>query len=489
MEKSTLPLRSTQRSDQETYMKQILRRAALGLLLGLSSNLLFTQSTTTTTTDPAVTAAQNQQQLLDAQLKIQQDQQALLTGSLPQSSATPNSGAFTVSGSNPFPSQKLAYDQLNVIAAQLANKVTGLGDNFVMYDQGEINSLLNYSAFTSNIDTITAQVTPLKNTYDSVHNSMVANLQKLPAAAAPHKDFAPVLAPGLALGLLKTTSDIIGMFRTNTTIAYSSFTTDDAALAAAVAGALKADSKAVFIPAQMPLKTGMASPLVEKLQFLIKQVSDLQNETNTDLAVLQQLSDALNAYIQADQASQANQDQITAETDATKKAAETLKQEGLLNVEQALQDYACSLLIFPDGAAHPCSPDPLTIGTANVMKASIDHFIKQMSTTSTEVTALATAFSALQSGLFGVTNGTSALAAILRAEALNAKITSPETVVLVVKTSVLGGSVVTRQNLFTGGHLLFSGGAIAYYTVYNPDGTLLQSGVIPSESKNEKADF
>lgn len=470
-------------------MKQAIRRAALGLLLGLPCHLLFAQTTTTTTTNPAVTAAQTQQQLLDAQVKIQQDQQALLTGSLPQSSATPNNGAFSVSGSNPFPSQKLAYDQLNIIAGRLADNVAGLGDNFVIYDQGEINSLLNYSAFSSNIDTILAQVKPLKNTYDGVHVSTVANLQKLPAAAAAHKDTPLILAPGLALGLLKTTSDIIGMFRTNTTIAYSSFTIDDSALAASVVGALKAKSKAVYIPAQMPLKTGAPSPLVGNLQVLIKQTSDLQNQTNTDLAVLQQLSDALNAYIQADQASQANQDQITAETDPKKTPAETVKQHGLVNVEQSLQDYACSLLIFPDGTAHPCNPDPLTVGTANVMKASIDHFIKQMSTTVTETTALATAVSGLQTSLFSVTNGTSALAAILRAEALNAKVASPNTVILLVKTSVLGGSVVTRQNLFTGGHLFFNGGAIAYYIVYNPDGALLQSGVIPSESKNEKASF
>lgn len=470
-------------------MRRSLHWTALGLLLGLTCHLLFAQTTTATTTDPAVAAAQAQQQLLDAQVKIQQDKQALLTGSLPQSSATPNNGAYTVSGSSPFPSQKLAYDQLNVIAGDLAGRISGLGDNFVIYDQGEINSLLNYSAFTSNIETITAQVKPLKDTYDSVHNSTVANLQKLPAAAVTHKDFAPILAPGLALGLLKTTSDLIGMFRTNTTIAYSSFTNDDGALAASVSGALRGNNKAVFIPAQMPLKTSEASPLVGKLQYLLKLASDLQNETNTDLAVLQQLSDALNAYIQADQASQANQDQINAETDKTKKDAEILKQKGLLNVEQSLQDYACSLLIFPDGAAHPCNPDPLTIGTANVMKASIDHFIKQMSTTVTQVTALATAVSSLQTSLFSATNGTSALAAILRAEALNAKVTSAKTVILMVKTSVLGGSVVTRQNPFTGGHLYFSGGAIAYYIVYNPDGTILQSGVIPSESKNEKPKF
>ena len=466
-------------------MKRFSCYVAFGLLLAIHSHLLLAQSTTTT--DPAVLAAQNKQAIADAQLKIQQDQQAMLTGMLPSSSTTPNNGAYTVSGSNPFPSQRLAYDQLNTIAAKLAAAVQDSGDNFVIYDQGEVNSLLNYSAFTANIDTITAQVKSLKDAYDSVHNSTVANLQKLPAATAPHKDFAPILIPGLALGLLKTTSDIIGMFRTNTTIAFSSFTPDDAALAAAVAASLK--GKNVYNPAQMPLQTPGNSPLVNKLQYLLKLTSDLQNETTTDAAVLQQLSDALNAYIQADQASQANQDQINAETDPKKKPAEVIKQKGLQRVENSLQDYACSLLIFPEGTKSPCNPNPLTIETATTMKASLDHFIKQMSTTSTGVTALATAVSGLQTSLFNVTNGTSALAAILRAEALSTKVNNGKTVILVAKTSVLGGSVITRQNLFTGGHLYYTGGAIVYYIVYKPDGTLLQSGVIPSESGHEKADF
>ena len=468
-------------------MERFLCHLTFVLLLGIQPRFLLAQSTTTT--DPAVLAAQNQQAIADAKLKIQQDQQAMLTGMLPTSSTTPNNGAYSVSGSNPFPSQKLAYDQLNVIATKVATAVKDAGENFVFYDQGEINSLLNYAAFTSNIDTITAQVKPLKDTYDGVHNSTVANLQKLPAAAAPHKDFAPILAPGLALSLLKTSSDIIGMFRTNTTIAFSSFTTDDAALAAAVSGSLK--GKTVYNPAQMPLalKSAGDSPLVKKLQYLLKLTSDLQNETTTDVAVLQQLSDALNAYIQADQASQANQDQINAEKDAGKKAAEVIKQKGLQRVENSLQDYACSLLIFPDSTPSPCNPNPLNVGPATIMKASLDHFIKQMSTTVTEVATLVTAVSGLQTSFFTVTNGTSALAAILRAEALNAKVNIGTTVILVVKTSVLGGSVVTRQNLFTGGHLYYSGGAIAYYMLYKPDGTLLLSGVLPSDSGHEKAGF
>src|SRR5271166_4709247 len=145
-ERSILPLRSTpRRSIRRQHMKRSLYLIAAGLLLGIFSHVLFAQSTTTT--DPAVLAAQKQQAMADAQLKMQQDQQAMLTGMLPSSSAAPNNGAYTVSGSNPFPSQKLAYQQLNNVADKLALAVAGLGDNFVIYDQGEINSLLNYSAF------------------------------------------------------------------------------------------------------------------------------------------------------------------------------------------------------------------------------------------------------------------------------------------------------------------------------------------------------
>src|SRR5579863_8951597 len=110
MERSTLPPHSVQHSKfKGKYMKRPLCHLAFSLLLGICSNLVCAQSTTTS--NPAVQAAQNQQAIADAQLKIQQDQQAQLTGMLPSSSATPNNGAYTVSGTNPFPSQKLAYDQ------------------------------------------------------------------------------------------------------------------------------------------------------------------------------------------------------------------------------------------------------------------------------------------------------------------------------------------------------------------------------------------
>jgi hypothetical protein len=57
-----------------------------------------TSTQTQPTADPMLAVLQAQQAQMDAKLKIQQDQQALLAGALPASTATPNSGAFTVTG-------------------------------------------------------------------------------------------------------------------------------------------------------------------------------------------------------------------------------------------------------------------------------------------------------------------------------------------------------------------------------------------------------
>ncbi len=63
-----------------------------------------------------------------------------------------------------------------------------------------------------------------------------------------------------------------------------------------------------------------------------------------------------------------------------------------------------------------------------------------------------------------------------------------EASILLVETSVLGGSVVTRTNLFTGGHLLFTGGAIANFTLFDATGSIKASGVVVGSSKTDKVD-
>jgi hypothetical protein len=58
-----------------------------------------------------------------------------------------------------------------------------------------------------------------------------------------------------------------------------------------------------------------------------------------------------------------------------------------------------------------------------------------------------------------------------------------------MKTSVLGGSVVTRVNLFTGGHLLYTGGAIVNYTLFDSTGKVTASGVVAGNTAEKKAGF
>lgn len=444
-------------------------------------------------TDPAVLAVQNQQAIADAQLKIQQDAQAALTGMLPSSSATPNSGAYAVSGTAPFPSEKIAYEQLQKIAKTLTSEaLTSPLPNgsptgpIILFDSGELSNLLNYNALMATITLLNGQATDLRTAYNPLHTAVVAAGKPAQASVA-QKDFAPMLVPGLVLGALKTTTDIIGMFRTNTNVAYNSYTPDDTALAAAVSHEILAAGKALYSPSQMPLSLNSSyavasSTFMQALTTTQKKFFDLQTDISKDQANLQQLSDALAAYIAANQAGLANVDATVAETDKTKKLALQTKQKGLDRATEIARTYVLTLY----GVADPNAIDP---ATANVNKAVIDQLLKRIAVVYTSVAAASTAFTAIQTALVSVSsNGTSSMTAILRAEALLDKVKGAGAVILSLKTSILGGAVVTRQNAFTGGHLNYTGGAIVTYVLFDANGNVLKSNVLVSEgdTKNVK---
>lgn len=106
------------------------------------------------------------------------------------------------------------------------------------------------------------------------------------------------------------------------------------------------------------------------------------------------------------------------------------------------------------------------------------------------VSSASTSLGAVQNSLIAVSaTGTSSLTAILRAEALLDKVKDPRVRILSIKTSVLGGAVVTRQNLFTGGHLFYTGGAIVNFVVFDATGTLLHSGVLVSDDRGKNVKY
>lgn len=427
-------------------------------------------------TDPRLAALQQetailaeQQKQLDARLKTQQDQQAMLTGMLPASSATPLSGAFTVSGSNPFDSQKLAYDALDTAAKEVAKNVTASGPIFI-YDQAEINSLVNYKAVLNILKALQDQVAHLKETFSNDLGPRTAALMGRPdpTVQLAQVQFAPILIPGLLLGGLKTLSDLMGMFRTNTSIAFSSFTADDVALTAAVVQQLIANQKTVYEPGIMPLDaTDGTSTFMGTLTQIQNDLVDLQEKATVGQSKLQQLSDALGAFIQADQAVQANSD--------------TTKTAGLNAAQLAAAQFAQGLF-----TTNPAVPTPALLNgaTANAFKSERDQFLKELGLFVTSVSNMVTTFNTLQTSLMAVTNtGSATITAILRTEKLMDKVKANGAAILLVKTSVLGGSVVTRVNQFTGGHLLYTGGAIVNYTVFDSTGIVTASGVVVKKPK------
>jgi hypothetical protein len=431
--------------------------------------------------DPRLAALQaqtailaQQQQQTDATLKIQQDRQGMLTSMLPASSAVPLSGAFTPTGSNPFDSQRLAYDVLAAVATIVAEKVTAPGPVFI-YDQTEINSLVNYKAVLKIVKALQGQVAHLEQTFSNDLDPRIEVLMAQPDSAAPPElQIAPILIPGLLLGGLKTMSDVMGMFRTNTSIAFSSFTADDVALTAAVVNALIVKQKTVYEPAVMPIdSTDEASTFMDNLTEIQNELVELQEKATLGQAKLQQLSDALGAFIQSDQAVQAN-------ADASKTAA--------LNAARlASAQFAQGLF-----TANPADPAPARLdgATANALKSARDQFLKELGLFVTSISAMVTIFNTLQASLMAVTNtGSATLTAILRAEKLMDKVKANGATILLVKTSVLGGSVVTRLNQFTGGHLLYTGGAIVNYTLFDSTGKVTDSGVVAGDTAEKKAKF
>jgi hypothetical protein len=121
------------------------------------------------------------------------------------------------------------------------------------------------------------------------------------------------------------------------------------------------------------------------------------------------------------------------------------------------------------------------------LKAARDQFLKVLAGFVVSIAATATAFGTLQTALSTVTNtGSVTLTAILRAEKLMTIAKQTDVRILLVKTSVLGGSIVARTNSFTGGHLLFTGGAIANFTLFDATGAVKSSGVVVGESRKQE---
>jgi hypothetical protein len=467
-------------------MNKYIRTATAGLVVSaLTLGSAVAQNTPAITADAAL---QQQQADLDARLKIMQDQQALVTASIPSSTTQPNSGAYTVSGSSPFPSQRLAYRDLMILAGKIAGdvkpEIPAAAKTVFIYDPNQVAAVMNVISIDTALTVLNTQVTSLNDYFDANFKQQIATLEAPPHVT--HHVESKFIPPPLAIMAgLKASSDLLGMFRSNTSINYSSFSADNVALTAGVANQLVADGCSVYEPALMPLNLGNdGSALLDKLSAVYARVSHLQFEVSDGQAQLQLASTALGSWITAAVAAQANRDLIASETDPAKLAALKKVQPGLDGAADAARRYVTSILKWS-------SDTTLDMATASSLKGERDRTISGLTTIGGAITGVATSVGAAQSALLSISNtGGAASATLLSAERLLEKARAQGGgVFLSLNDAVLGGSVVTRVNLFTGGHLVYTGGAIASYALFGLDGKVLATGVETGAGGAEKADF
>ena len=116
-------------------------------------------------------------------------------------------------------------------------------------------------------------------------------------------------------------------------------------------------------------------------------------------------------------------------------------------------------------------------------KAKMDQFLKSLVSFQAGLSTFSNSVGSFTSALLKVSDtGTASFAPFLRAENLAFAFEGQKVALLFLKTSVLGGSVVTRFNLFRR-RQVYKGGAIAYYSIFTTDGVVYASGIVEGETK------
>jgi hypothetical protein len=205
------------------------------------------------------------------------------------------------------------------------------------------------------------------------------------------------MAPALIEDSLKAVADILGMFRTNTTIGFNGFTVDDAALVAAVAKALTAKSMTVYEPATLAMNLKPEeSSFLTGFKGITEAIMNFQINMAEMQSQVQAINDALAAYLAAVEAAQANLEQTASEPSEPKAKAMKVKQKALDRTREADKTYLLSLLTL-DG-------QDLDPGLANILKARSDRLLKRLTTLASAAATLSTSFGTLQTSLLKLTD-------------------------------------------------------------------------------------
>jgi len=205
--------------------------------------------------DSALATLQTRLAIADAQLKMLKNHKDAMDTLQPASSIQPSTGAFTMSGGNPFPGQKKAYQALDEIAKEIAVEVDKTPGNppgkekvkvVFIFDPVEMNNVVNFNAIKAQKEVVDGRMELLVRQmkgFEVEAETLAhdANSPPSPLAAPIAREFPLILAPALIEGSLKTVADMTGMFLTDTAITFNSYTPDDLALVAALIHALTED--------------------------------------------------------------------------------------------------------------------------------------------------------------------------------------------------------------------------------------------------------
>jgi len=403
--------------------------------------------------------------LLDQQVAIAQDQQKLLSGSLPSDLKLPE-GAVAIDGATPIESQVLAHKALDRIARTISERVAQrLPARVLIHNQGDITALLSLQAFGAQLDLIGYQLADeIGQGSEAVEAAEAALAEPQPrgigwrhrglnlganlgimtmvsplGAMAAASLGGPLAAPAAAVAAVGSALQLLSLFRVDVSIKYQEIAIADLALAAAVAGHLAGRDPPIEV-----YDGALVPPnLLETDSPLLDRLGELDTRQT-----------ALNAILQRASAAEARLKAAVAALDRRIAAAAK--------------------------AGEPVAP-------IEAERASKETALEQLAAAIARMSAAAAAFSTLQTAMLRREDGSGAspLTRVLQAEKL-AMIAGDDACFLLLRVGAAGGGVRSKRSffgsLFSGADLSYSGGAIAHYMLFDPAGRILDGGSIPAYS-------
>ncbi len=384
--------------------------------------------------DPELDRLKREAEISKQRAEIAANKAKQVQSQLPSQVKAPE-GTTNVVGDHPIESQILAYDALNKLAESIAGRVASRNPAaVVIYSEAEINALVALQAFAAQLDLIATQLTAeIDNAKTAIANAKAAvkpaHTAKLAAALE--------LAPMVVGGALRSAADLLSIFRADVTLRYKDLTIGDIPLVAAVAGHLASRQQPVTVyhPALVPPGLSSADSAISgKLRELAGSRGEIED-----------------------------QQQELARLDGTLKA----------QIEALTSEIAAS------DAAVPAKDTSLKEKSRDGKQTALE----ELTAVVTRLAAATASFDAFEATLFKAdeSSGTSVMARLLRAEKLRSVGANAHW--LLVRIAVAGGGYKTKRWLWwPTTKVLYSGGAIAEFVLFDASGRIVEAGVSPNYS-------